>query len=231
MGTAFNLGVLAALEVFYALITRAWLPFHYSGIGLELLITTGRALMAALAWQWFGSLIQSGFRPLAAHQRPAACAAAIALLAGATLCGRYSLQGTSLKVTWAATSLVVGLHEELVFRGILQNLLLEPLGFFGTVVLSNVVFTVFHFGAQPLDPANAFSIFVTGCVLGVLYQRTGSIMAAIAIHATLDAWICFSPFLQLPWPDIDRIYFDLIALLFAVSLHPSRQAGWKSKMP
>lgn len=230
MSTAFKLSVTLLLELLYAFVTRSWMPFHFQGIELELLISTCRALMAGLVWLWFGDFIRSSIHSIRPHQRPGVIAVAGVLLVEALLCARLGLPGLPLQTTWAATSLIVGIHEELVFRGLLQTLLTRRLGWVPGVVLSNLCFTLFHFGAQPLNPVNFINLFLTGCVLGVVYCRTGSLLAVIAIHAAVDSIYSFSPFLHVPWPPLFTDFFDGLALLLALSLYPNRSMAAVSRM-
>lgn len=231
MSMGFKLAVTLLLELIYAFVTRAWMPFHFQGITLELLISTCRALMAGLVWLWFRDFIRARTTTLRPHQRTAVIAVAAALFIGALLCARLGLPGLPLQATWAVTSLLVGIHEELVFRGLLQNLLTTRLGWLPAVLLSNLGFTLFHFGAQPLDPVNFIDLFLTGCALGVVYCRTGSLLAVMAIHATVDAIYSFSPLLQAPWPSLFTDFFSALALLLALSLYPNRSLATASKMP
>jgi membrane protease YdiL (CAAX protease family) len=81
--------------------------------------------------------------------------------------------------------LVVGFYEELMFRGYVLQRLTDRAGRIASIVVSSVIFAVFH-GANP--QADLFGIFNTaliGAVLCALYFRTGSLWMPIGFHA---AW-------------------------------------------
>jgi membrane protease YdiL (CAAX protease family) len=81
--------------------------------------------------------------------------------------------------------LVVGFYEELMFRGYVLQRLNDRAGKVASVVVSSLIFAVFH-GANP--QADVFGILNTamiGAVLCALYFRTGSLWMSIGFHA---AW-------------------------------------------
>ncbi len=230
MSITFRLIVIALLEPIYALVTRAWMPFHFQGIELELMISVCRALIAGLVWLWFGDFILSGSGKVRPHQRPVLIAAAAALLLEAAVCGNTGLSGPSLQITLAVTSLVVALHEELVYRALLQDLLRRRIGLMPALLLSNLCFTLYHFGAQPLNPLNFVYLFLSGCTLGLIYERTRSLVAVITIHSLADAIFCFTPLVETPWPPLMGDFMVAVAFLLALSLYPNRSAASASKM-
>lgn len=81
------------------------------------------------------------------------------------------------------------LLEELVFRGLLQTLLLETLGRearWRVVILAGCAFAAVHVGS--VESWHALpGLLVLGIVLGWLYERTGSVWPCIAVHAGFNA--------------------------------------------
>lgn len=79
--------------------------------------------------------------------------------------------------------------EEVFFRGFILRGLANRWGFTPALVISAAVFAALH-----LAPALLLPVFVTGLLLGFLYQRTGSLWPCIAVHAAqnlvavLSAW-------------------------------------------
>lgn len=72
--------------------------------------------------------------------------------------------------------LVPGFCEEFLFRGaILTNLL--PFGRSNAILMSALLFSLMH-----QNPSQFFYAFVAGIVLGVLYERTGSIWPGTVLH-------------------------------------------------
>lgn len=96
--------------------------------------------------------------------------------------------GSSLEVSlgmpiWASTLLavVVGpFFEELVFRKLLIDRLL-PLGEFAAVMLSSLMFAIFHFNLYQF-----FYAGLIGALLALVYLRTGSFGLCVALHACLN---------------------------------------------
>jgi membrane protease YdiL (CAAX protease family) len=86
-------------------------------------------------------------------------------------------------VAAAVSVIIVPLGEELVFRGVLFGGLATRMSVHRAALLSAVVFSLWH-GA---GLASTLSLTVTGYVLARAYQRTGSLLPAIAIHAASNA--------------------------------------------
>jgi membrane protease YdiL (CAAX protease family) len=141
----------------------------------------------------------------------------LCLLLEPLLSGNYGLSDTTTKTVFAFTGIAVAIHEEVVFRGVLQNLLEQKSGRVVAVVISSAVFTLYHYGAQPFTPLTLVSLFAAGCMLGLLYSVTGSLVLVIGIHALDDAVWAFSPFLAEPLPQVIGVGFMLFALLATVA--------------
>jgi len=78
--------------------------------------------------------------------------------------------------------LVVPLAEELAFRGLLQGWLRERYGPTAGILLSALLFAVVH-GIPALIPA----LLLVGLLLGWLYERSGSLWPAVAMHGAFNA--------------------------------------------
>lgn len=75
--------------------------------------------------------------------------------------------------------LIAPILEELIFRGYAYSGWIKPLGFWGTSLLSSLIFMACHlqYGWTGL-----LSVFVVGWVLSAIRWRTGSIYPCIALH-------------------------------------------------
>jgi membrane protease YdiL (CAAX protease family) len=121
-------------------------------------------------------------------------------------------------VVYAATSLAVGLREELVYRGVLQRLLTRRWGLPAALVVSNVLFIFYHFGAIPFTGYNVFQFFAAGTILGLIYHRTNSLACVVILHAVYDGILCFTPFLHPPlslWRGVVILLATLVFLMGA----------------
>ncbi|MEL6738915.1 MAG: type II CAAX endopeptidase family protein [Pseudomonadota bacterium] len=81
-------------------------------------------------------------------------------------------------------SLCAGIGEEALFRGGLQTLLGDYLPYPHPVLLAAFGFALIHF-AQPLNSALIFAI---GCLFGVIYSETGSLLTVMIGHAVYDIY-------------------------------------------
>jgi membrane protease YdiL (CAAX protease family) len=81
-------------------------------------------------------------------------------------------------VAFVAFVLLAPLAEELFFRGLLFAALRGRLGPHWTPVVTGVIF-----GALHGEPRAFISLALLGIVLGVLYERTGSVIPGILLHA------------------------------------------------
>ena len=83
-------------------------------------------------------------------------------------------------VVFSAVALAVWtpVAEEVFFRGFILRGLANRWGFAPALIVSAAVFSALH-----LAPALLLPVFVTGLLLGFLYQRTGSLWPCIAVHA------------------------------------------------
>jgi len=214
-----RLAVAFFLECAYALFTRTWLRAHFSGVELELWITGWRVASAAVYWLLFRDLLSAAARNREAALAPVPApaprsrlwlAAGIVTLMMVPLLfyGGYP-ENSFYRVVFALTSVVVAVREEVFYRGVIQSLLAKRFGFAVALVASNIIFVLYHYGAQPLHLVGITEIFAIGCVLGLIYRATGTLLAPIALHAAYDAMWSLGPIIT-PLPDIARIPFHLL---------------------
>lgn len=81
-------------------------------------------------------------------------------------------------------SLCAGIGEEALFRGGLQTLLGDFLPLPLALALASALFALIHF-AQPLNSA---LIFIIGCLFGVVYWQTESLLTVMVAHAVYDVY-------------------------------------------
>lgn len=82
----------------------------------------------------------------------------------------------------ALLSIVAGVSEELLFRGVLQQGLAGWIGNAGALAVASVVFGVAHF----ITPAYFLLATVMGAYLGWLYFWAGNLLLPILVHALYD---------------------------------------------
>lgn len=81
-------------------------------------------------------------------------------------------------------SICAGVGEEALFRGGLQTLLGDYLPLPVAILVASALFALIHF-AQPF---NSVLIFVIGCLFGVVYWATGSLLTVILAHTVYDIY-------------------------------------------
>jgi membrane protease YdiL (CAAX protease family) len=173
---------------------------RYQGVELELLTTAGRLISLVIFFLLFRQLIFSRTAEPSRALHPLALTAIALLLITPVAVGSYALPTLTAQMVFALTSVAVAVKEEFLYRGVLQNLFESRLRVFGAVVLSNIVFTLYHYGAQPFTVLNLTEIFAAGCLLGLVYALSGSMLLVIGLHAVTDAIWSFTPILESPLP-------------------------------
>ena len=92
------------------------------------------------------------------------------------------LPGAAAIFTFQALAVATPITEEIFFRGFVFAGLIPRLGVGRAMVVSAVVFSLFHLSVGTLIP-----IFVTGLLLVWLYRQTGSLWPGIFAHAGQNA--------------------------------------------
>jgi membrane protease YdiL (CAAX protease family) len=96
----------------------------------------------------------------------------------------------SLYFTMAVISIVIlaPLIEETLFRGFLQSYIRQHLGSKQAIVITSFCFSLFHFSFDQGvgNISIILSLFVLALFLGFLYEKRGSLLAPITLHATFN---------------------------------------------
>jgi membrane protease YdiL (CAAX protease family) len=80
---------------------------------------------------------------------------------------------------------VAPLTEEFFFRGFVFGVLREKIGVAGGAIATGVVFGLVHVAGSPIETVGV--LVILGVLLCLLYQRTGSLLPCIALHALNNA--------------------------------------------
>lgn len=89
------------------------------------------------------------------------------------------------------TVLLVGLIEEIVFRGFILRKLMDVYQFWKANIITAALFTVIHFPiwfykglfASPGIAGTILTIFVLGWMFGAVYKKSNSLWSVIIIHS------------------------------------------------
>lgn len=86
----------------------------------------------------------------------------------------------ALALDLIAVAVLTPIAEELLFRGLLFGGLRQRLPFIGAAVIATLLFTLVH------EPQAWPGVFVLGFGLALAYERTRTLWAPIATHATVN---------------------------------------------
>lgn len=115
---------------------------------------------------------------------------------GVDIEGALAIEDGQLPWMVMVSLLLVGPAEELLYRGVVQGLLVQPLGTGGGVLLMAVLFGAVHYpsyGAEsPSDVdagvvAGGLRTAIVGLVYGALYVATANLLVPIITHSLYDA--------------------------------------------
>jgi membrane protease YdiL (CAAX protease family) len=90
-------------------------------------------------------------------------------------------------------SLMAGLSEELLLRGLLQNWLIELIGPAGGIGLASLVFGLMHY----LSRTYVLVTFALGLLFGIAYYLSNSLLFVIIAHAVYDV-LAFAVLVKYP---------------------------------
>jgi membrane protease YdiL (CAAX protease family) len=127
-------------------------------------------------------------------RRGIAIGAALTALNLAGMLVRFGLPHLSTaRVTWNAvigTSLLVGVIEEIPYRGFMLQKFTERLGFWRANVVTSLLFVAIHvpgwLALHLLRATTAVSIFAIGVVLALAFRWSRSLWAPIVAHSAND---------------------------------------------
>ena len=190
--------LIVAVEALYMVGTRV--AIHYlsaESFSSELTRTALRVATALVYWQLMKPVILSKTPAFDMVRIVPLIAGLLLFFSIPVLVGNYALN-TSLAMLFAVTSIAVAIKEEFLFRGIMQNLLQTRFGTMRAVLFTSVIFTAWHIGTWDPGVWTFGHIFLASLVLGMIYIRTGSIGAVIALHALYDAVFSFTPLIHKP---------------------------------
>jgi len=224
-----RLFIIVAVELAYMVGSRMAIQYFSSAsVEAELIRTVLRILTAAIYWQLMKPLILSKTPDFSKVCDASLVSGLLLLLSIPVLVGDYGLTAP-VALLFAATSVVVAIKEEFLFRGIVQNLLEKKLGELRSVLLTSAIFTVWHIGAWEPSLWVFSQIFFASIILGLIYIRTGSIFFVIVLHTVYDAVFSFTPLLPAPlgqnWGLIPLIASASLIVYWALSVRGAQRTA------
>lgn len=188
-------GLELALFVATRLIIAHWSAWEWQP---ELLRSACRAVVAFALWHFFRGIMLSGVPDRRGMRHPLLLAAVATLLSVPFLIGNWAFMGPFTRLVFAATSVVVAIHEEFLFRGLMQTLIARRLGTLKAIGVTSAVMTAWHAGVLPANVFNFWQVFAISCMLGLIFAATHSMVLVVALHALYDASWSATPVLASP---------------------------------
>lgn len=185
-----NLGMPVFVEL-----TVYWFPLVYGPL-IPAILVLGRAdNPVSLALEVKPTLLAL---PLAIPVSAALGAIEYAIIEPEALIPAWSI--AELLLITAVMILFVGLVEELLFRAVLQDALVDRLGVWPGILLASGIFGLMHSGYQvPAELVFAGSI---GLLFGYVYHRTDSVALVTIMHGVLNVFLFAVIPLQPPLQDV-----------------------------
>lgn len=179
--------LVATVELAYWTATRITLQFfQWDTIDAESIRLALRVASATVDWWLCRELIRSRVPVASNFRRPSLLfSVTLFLLASATT--KHPELQPSFAIVFGLGSIAVGLKEEFLFRGIVQNLLHSRFGHAKSVLITSIAFTAWHYGVVSNSAWTFIQIFLASAILGLIYVRTGSIWTVALLHALYDA--------------------------------------------
>lgn len=164
------------------------------------------------------------------------------LIAGAVLASAFFLAPPSGGLVFPSPSsvlffvvgaLLTGTWEELLCRGLIQNVLTEAFGTdqrrtWWSIIAASGIFAVLHFIRLTTDPqliltvtTQVFYAFAIGLLLGVIYHLTRDLPAVILLHATFNMLGGIGALFTPPAPGAASDIPVIAALILLVVLMPA----------
>lgn len=200
------------------------LPFFLRAAGIRRAADAGLD-PRRLSWRRLGAGFALGIVSLAA-----VCAVTVAAGARVLDLDASAAKFAERAVSALATAAVVGVLEELLFRGAIFGALRRAMRWPAALALSSAVYAIVHFLGRPESPPQVhwdsgvrvlptmlramgdwhaivpafLTLTLAGVILGLAYQATGDLWASIGIHAGWIFWLKFYGFLTNAAPGTDE---------------------------
>lgn len=204
-----------AVEAIFIVLTRVVLSRYWTySLDAELIRTPLRLLAVLAYWHLLREFIKSEHTTTRNILQPALMLPLLLFLSVPVLVGDLSYMTPITRIVYAFTSIVVALKEEITFRALIQNLLAKRFGNLTAILITTVVFTVYHIGAVPLLWFAYAQVVIAGLFLGIVYARTQNLWLVVWLHTLYDAMWSVTPVLSPPLPYSVGLAVLLSSLLF-----------------
>jgi membrane protease YdiL (CAAX protease family) len=182
------------LELLYIIIARTiTLTMESMSFEEEALLTLNRIVISLIVFYLFRQLLLTKKPNYHSLKSPWWIISMLLFLSIPPLANYMDHTTQSFKLFYAFTALFVAIHEEIVYRGVIQELLMRHLSPIKAIVVTSLIFTIYHIGAIDWYINLYIQIFLAGIILGVIYYQTQSLALVIALHTLYDALVTVTP--------------------------------------
>ncbi len=133
---------------------------------------------------------------------------------------------TNFKILFAFASIFVALHEEIVYRGVIQNFLLQKYSPIQSILITSIIFTIYHIGAIDWYINLYIQVFLASIILGFIYYKTNSFVLVVILHTLYDALVVFTPLAKTLRPIItyqEATYLMIVVLVLVIFWYKKEQ--------
>ncbi len=222
--------VVFAVEAVFVLLTRIVVAYYpIKSLEAEVIRTALRLAVVLIYWVFLRDFFRSQISKTAGIFHGTFLLSIALFMSVPLLVGHHNYPTLTTRVVFSVTSIVVGIREEIAFRGIIQNLLAKQFGNLIAILLASVLFTAFHIGVIFPSLYNYGDLFIVSLIFGIVYAQTQSLWLVAWLHTLYDVLWTLTPVLFPPFP----YSIGLAVLLVALWLIGwwGRFTIWPNKMP
>ncbi|KRN88826.1 CPBP family intramembrane glutamic endopeptidase [Ligilactobacillus ceti] len=150
--------------------------------------------------------------------------AAIILAALQIYFGNYQGKDMSLVWTIVGTTFMVGIGEEMLFRGIIFNAFKEKHGVYAAVLISAVIFGALHItnilGGESLSKAifQCCSAALTGIVFAWVYYKTENLIPTMLYHWVWDMFLILGLYVHVDQTASILMFQNIFSIIASIVL-------------
>ena len=120
-----------------------------------------------------------------------------------------TLSGAAIPIQIFAVCLVCPICEELIFRGLVQRRIRDYAGPKKAVILSALLFGIYH-----MNLTQGLFAFAVGILLAVMYEKYGDLRPVLLMHIANNTWNTLITYIDIPISPV--IFYGLVILVTVI---------------
>lgn len=140
---------------------------------------------------------------------------------------------SSIFIFESSTNFCVGLFEEAIFRLLIFKSLREILDIKKAVIISSLIFSLWHFDVYGFDLVSYIGAFTFGIFMAIFYEYSQNILYSVIIHAMFDI-LWSGLYWNLEYNPRETLSLAALEIIFAiglVKLSPKANSHHKNPIP